>query len=127
MPHDTLPWLDAASLRAAIGPATGCSHCAALQCAGFESITAPLGAPLLQPVGTLREPGIDEPTLLERHAPGTSFWHAHAPVAVRHFPYNRCSVWRCPVCRRGFVQYTEAGGYYVDHRLRQIDPALVVD
>lgn len=120
-----LPLLDAHALREAIGPVDGCAHCAALQCPGWESVTAPLAAPLLQPVGTLRDPAIDEPTVLERHTPGSSFWHVRAPVAVGHFPYNRCSVWRCPVCRRGFVQYTEAGGYYVDHRLRQIDPALV--
>ena len=28
--------------------------------------------------------------------------------------YNRCSVWCCPQCRRGFLQYTETGGYYVE-------------
>ena len=37
------------------------------------------------------------------------------------------TVWCCPQCRRGFLQYTEHGGYYVDHRLRMIDPALVGD
>ncbi|WP_137733522.1 hypothetical protein [Pseudaquabacterium pictum] len=118
-------FLNAEGLRAALGPATGCDHCAGLQCAGWESVTAPLGAPLLQPLGTLRDPAIDEPTYLERHAEGTSFWHARAPVALTHFPYNRCTVWRCPQCRRGFLQYTEAGGYYVDHRVRAIDPALI--
>lgn len=51
---------------------------------------------------------------------------ADAPVAPQHFPYNRCRVWACAACGRGFVQYTEYGGYYVDHRLRQIDPARVV-
>jgi len=25
------------------------------------------------------------------------------------------------------VQYTEAGGYYVDHRIREIDPTLIED
>ena len=77
--------------------------------------------------GTLRDPGIDEPTYLERHHPGTSFWHALAPVAVQHFPYNRSTVWACPSCRRGFLQYTEAGGYYVDHRVRALNADLVVD
>jgi hypothetical protein len=123
--HDTLQYLTADALRAALGPADGCGHCATLQCAGWESVTAPLGQPLLQPVGTLRDPAIDEPTVLERHAPGTSFWHARAPVALAHFPYNLCSVWRCPQCGRGFLQYTEAGGYYVDHRVRAIDPLLI--
>lgn len=123
--HETDVFLTADALRTALGPAGGCAHCAALQCAGWESVAAPLGAPLLQPVGTLRDPAIDEPTYLERHAEGTSFWHARAPVALAHFPYNRCTVWRCPQCRRGFLQYTEAGGYYVDHRVRAIDPDLI--
>jgi hypothetical protein len=117
--------LDATTLRAAVGPVGGCPHCAALQCAGWESVTAPLGLPLLEPVGSLRDPAVDEPTVLERHHPGTSFWHARAPLAVAHFPYNLCSVWRCPQCHQGFLQYTEAGGYYVDHRVRAIDPALI--
>ena len=125
--NSPLPLLTADTLRALVGPPAGCAHCAALRCAGWESITAPLGAPQLQPLGTLRDPAIDEPTFLERHSPGTDFWHAQEPVAVAHFPYNRCSVWCCPQCRRGFLQYTEAGGYYVDHRLRAIDPALIGD
>ena len=122
---DTLPFLNADALHAALGPADGCAHCATLQCAGWESVAAPLGPPLLAPLGTLRDPAIDEPTALERHTLGTSFWHPRAPVALAHFPFNRSTVWRCPQCRRGFLQYTEAGGYYVDHRLRMIDPALV--
>jgi len=122
---DTPELLTAEALRHALGPADGCSHCASLRCAGWESVTAPLGPPLLQPVGTLRDLAIDEPTFLERHTPGTNFWHARAPVAVAHFPYNRCTVWRCPQCRRGVLQYTEAGGYYVDHRVRLVDPALI--
>ncbi len=120
--------LNAETLRAALGPAAGCSHCAGLQCAGWESVTAPLGPPLLQPLGTLRDPAIDEPTLEERHAPGpgaTGYWHARAPIVPTLFPFNRCTVWGCPQCRRGFLQYTEAGGYYVDHRLREIDPTLI--
>ncbi len=121
----TAPLLTAAALQAALGPADGCAHCASLRCAGWESVSAPLGPPLLALLGTLRDAAIDEPTYLERHHPGTSFWHARAPIALAHFPYNRSTVWRCPHCRRGFLQYTEAGGYYVDHRLRMIDPALI--
>jgi hypothetical protein len=119
--------LDAAALRAAVSPAgDGCSHCATLRCAGWESIPAALKAPRLEAVGTLRDPSIEEPTLDEVHTDGTGYWSPRAPVAVAAFPYNRCEVWRCPQCRRGFLQYTEFGGYYVDHRVREIDPALVV-
>ena len=119
--------LNATQLRAAVASGgAGCAHCASLQCAGWESVTAPLAAPLLEAVGTLRDPSVEDPTLLEHHPAGTSYWSAQAPVAVAAFPYNRCDVWRCPQCRRGFVQYTEFGGYYVDHRLREIDPSLIV-
>jgi hypothetical protein len=118
--------LDASALRAAVAAdGAGCTHCAELHAPGWESVTAPLGVPRLEPVGTLRDPAVDEPTLEERHAPGTSYWHARAPIVPTHFPFNRCTVWRCPRCHRGFLQYTEAGGYYVDHRLRQIDPTLI--
>ncbi|MEY3253255.1 MAG: hypothetical protein RL227_2228 [Pseudomonadota bacterium] len=118
--------LDTAALRAAVAPAgAGCVHCAELHAPGWESVTGPLGPPLLEAVGTLRDLAVEEPTLEERHTPGTSYWHARAPVVPALYPYNRCTVWRCPQCRRGFLQYTEAGGYYVDHRLRELDPALI--
>jgi hypothetical protein len=98
--------------------------CGSLRCAGWESIGQPLGEPLLHRLGTLREEGVDEPTFEEW--PGASYWSADAAVAPHHFPYNRCDVWACAVCGRGFLQYTEFGGYYVDHRLRQLDPARLV-
>lgn len=98
--------------------------CATLQCAGWESIGAPLAEPAFRRVGTLRDPALDEPTVEEW--PGSRFWSADAPIAPAHFPYNRCEVWACAACGRGFLQYTEYGGYYIDHRVRQLDPALVV-
>jgi hypothetical protein len=120
--------LSPAALAAAVSAAsTGCVHCRELRAPGWESVTGPLGAPQLEPVGTLRDPAIEEPTLDERHAPGTHYWHARAPIVPTMFPYNRCTVWRCPQCHRGFLQYTEAGGYYVDHRLRELDPTLIED
>ncbi len=120
--------LSPAALAAAVSAASaGCVHCRELHASGWESVTGPISAPLLEPVGTLRDPAIEEPTLEERHAPGTSYWHARAPIVPTLFPYNRCSVWRCPQCHRGFLQYTEAGGYYVDHRLRELDPTLIED
>jgi hypothetical protein len=120
--------LDTATLRTAVAPAgAGCAHCQELHATGWESVTGPLGAPLLEPVGTLRDPAIEEPALEERHTPGTHYWHARAPIVPVLYPYNRCTVWRCPQCHRGFLQYTEAGGYYVDHRLRELDPSLIED
>lgn len=120
------PPLDAPDLRrlppASVWPAD-CA-CARLRCAGWESVSAPLGPPALRLLGSLRPPGEDEPTLTE--SPGSRYWAAEAPVDPACFPYNRCSVWACTACGRGFLQYTEFGGYYVDHRLRQVDPALVL-
>lgn len=119
--------LGADDLRQLPAPAqwpAGCA-CAAWRCAGWESIVQPLGPPLLLRLGTLRQPGDDEPRYDEWPG-GGGYWSAEAPIAPRHFPYNRCDVWACAACGRGFLQYTEFGGYYVDHRLRQIDPARVV-
>jgi hypothetical protein len=113
-------------LRALPDPADTPADCACahLVCAGWESIGQPLRPPLLRHLGTLRDPAVDDPTV--REWPGSSHWSAMAPVAPSHFPYNRCEVWACAACGRGFLQYTEFGGYYVDHRLRQVDPTLVV-
>ncbi len=123
---DTPALLDAAALHAAVAPAgAGCPHCATLRCAGWESVPAPLAAPLLEPLGTLRDPAVEEPTLEEQHPAGTGYWSPQAPIALAAFPFNRSTVWRCPQCHRGFLQYTEFGGYYVDHRLRELDPALI--
>jgi hypothetical protein len=122
---DPLRLLDADGLRAAVSDSTGCPRCEGLRAAGWESVTGPLGPPQLEAVGTLRDVELYEPTVEELHDPGTDYWHPRAPIAVAYYPCNRASVWRCVDCRRGFLQYTEAGGYYVDHRLRAIDRALV--
>ena len=103
----------------------GCP-CARLVCPGWESVSSPPGAPLLAHLGTLRAPGDDEPTVEEWHPGGTRLWSPAAPIATAYYPFNRSEVWRCVHCGRGFLQYTEFGGYYVDHRVREIDPALVV-
>ena len=103
----------------------GCA-CAALKAPGWESVTGPLGEPLLHRLGTLRDPDEAEPTVVEFHLAGSRYQSTHAPIAPHWFPYNRCEVWACARCGRGFLQYTEYGGYYVDHRLRVIDPALVM-
>jgi hypothetical protein len=83
---DALPWLDAAALRAAVAPGGGCAHCAALVCPGWESVPGPVQAPRLEPVGTLRGAGVEEPTLAEHHPAGTHYWDARAPVATAFSP-----------------------------------------
>ena len=77
-------------------------------------------------VGTLRDPELGEPTFEEFHQ-GTRYDSSDAPVALRYFPYNRCDVWQCKSCARLWLRYTEFGGYYVDHRVRALNPALIVD
>ena len=119
--------LGAAALRRLPDPAATPADCACahLRCSGWESVGAPLGEPLLKRLGTLRDAEDGEPTFEEQHEGGSRYESPHAPIAPAFFPYNRCEVWACRACGRGFLQYTEFGGYYVDHRLRQLDPKLV--
>jgi len=81
----------------------------------------------MQAVGTLAGDPYDEPTYAEYHPLGTHYWSADAPIAIRHFPYNRCAVQQCTVCGRCCLAYVEAGGYYVEPRIRALDPGLIVD
>lgn len=117
--------LAAADLRAlpAQGP-TDCK-CASLRCPGWESLAQPIQEPHLRLLGTLRSDSDGEPSF--ETLPGSGdYWSAAAPISISHFPANRCEVWTCVTCGRGFLQYTEYGGYYVDHRIRQLDPSRVV-
>ncbi len=94
----TDPALSAADLHERIADprrADPACRCASLAHIGWESIATPVGEPLLGRLGTLRDPA------------GTRFGSADAPVAVGFFPYNRCEVWQCRDCGRGFLQYTE--------------------
>jgi hypothetical protein len=109
------------------GAGRPCASCAALVCPGWESLAGGFDRNCLRRVGTLRAPGDDEPTLQEHHPAGTHAWSADAPIAQAFFPYNRCEVWQCVACARAFLRYTEYGGYYVDERIRALDPTLVVN
>lgn len=81
----------------------------------------------MRTVGTLADDPHVEATYAEHHPAGTHYWSPDAPIALRHFPYNRCSVLQCGVCGRACLKYVEAGGYYVEPRIRMLDPRLVVD
>jgi hypothetical protein len=78
-------------------------------------------------VGTLVDDPYVEATYAEYHPAGTGYWSANAPIAWRHFPYNRCEVLQCALCGRCALKYVEAGGYYVEPRVRLLDPQLLVD
>ena len=80
----------------------------------------------MQHVGTLRPSDVDELTFEEFHPNGTRYGSADAPIAVSWIPFNRCDLYVCDRCRSVFLRYTEYGGYYVDRRVRLVDPTLVV-
>jgi hypothetical protein len=120
----------AAELRAAIAggrPYRSC-QCAVGPCAGWESLAEyRWNAGQMMPLGTLRDPAVDEPPFEEHHPEGSRYDSPDAPVALKFFPYNRCEVWHCSVCDRNLLRYTEFGGYNVDHRVRLLDPNNIVD
>lgn len=122
-----VPFLDAAALKAlaAAHPDEPCAACAPLRSLGWEALSATFDAKQLRKVATLRQPGVEDPTLEEHHPAGTNNWSADAPIATGFFPYNRCDVWQCVRCGRPFLRYTEYGGYYVEERVRPLQAALV--
>jgi len=107
------------------GVQTNCRRCAGLACPGWESVPSTFDTSVLTQVGTLVDPHIEDPTLDEYHPNGTHGWSADAPVAPAYFPYNRCTVWTCSACAKVFLRYTEYGGYYIDERIRAVNPALI--
>jgi hypothetical protein len=114
-------------LKALLPESTATSPCSCSLggCAGWESMTEDRWpADQMQAVATLRDPDVYEPTFEERHPAGTRYDSPEAPVAVKFFPYNRCELWRCTQCERHLLRYTEYGGYYVDHRVRELSPKL---
>ncbi|MCJ0764254.1 hypothetical protein [Variovorax terrae] len=113
---------------AADGPPPQACRCSLGPCPGWESVTDERWpAAQMARLATLRDPALDEPSFEEHHPGGTRYDSPAAPVAVSFFPYNRCDLWRCGQCHRHLLRYTEFGGYYVDHRVRALDPALIAD
>lgn len=102
-------------------------NCGIAACAGWEKVEISFPEEQMRVIGTLLNDPYDEPTFAEYHPAGTNYWSADAPIAVRHFPFNRCSIWQCKVCERCCLTYTEAGGYYVERRIRSLDPRMIVD
>jgi hypothetical protein len=78
-------------------------------------------------LGTLLDDPYVEPSFAEYHPNGTSYWSPDAPIAPRYYPYNRCTVQQCTACGRTCLAYVEAGGYYVEPRIRALDPLRLVD
>jgi hypothetical protein len=128
-----LPLLDSAALRELAQRSAGIRTACPCNSAG-DALAAWTSTPLsfpeaqLKDIGTLLENPYDEPSFAEYHPHGTRYESADAPIAPRYFPYNRCNVSACGVCGRCYLRYTEAGGYFVDRRIRALNvPALVVN
>ena len=118
----------AAELRElASGPALKECDCSLRRCGVWDSVSeADWPAAQMACIATLRHPDLAEPTFEEHHPAGTRYDSADAPIALRYFPANRSDVHRCTACHRHWLRYTEYGGYYIDHRVRWLEPALIV-
>ena len=102
-------------------------NCSLRPCAGWESFTEDRWpTERMTALGTLRDPEVYEPTAEEFHPQGTRYASPDAPVAVNFFPYNVSDVYACTTCKKVVLRYTEFGGYYVDHRVRELDAERVV-
>lgn len=102
-----------------------CESCAPLSCKGWESLPSGFDSETLIPIGTLRIEGAQE-SWDEHHPNGTNQWSADAPISATHYPYNRSDIFECKSCKRKFLRYTEYGGYYLDERIRELNPDLIV-
>jgi hypothetical protein len=109
--------------RAVTQPCT----CAIDSYRGWTRTPADFPESQMRTVGTLVDDPYEEATFAEYHPDGSDYWSASAPIALRHYPYNRCVVLQCSVCGRACLKYVEAGGYYVEPRIRALDPELIVD
>jgi hypothetical protein len=94
---------------------------------GWTRIPPEFPASQMVVAGTLVDDPYVEATFVEYHPHGTDYWSPAAPIALRHYPYNRCSVLQCSACGRCCLTYVEAGGYYVEERIRALLPELIVD
>ncbi|GGC67876.1 hypothetical protein [Undibacterium terreum] len=125
-----LPKLDFSALAALAGkPEHTNSDCACskLDLQSWISVPLSLDEENLQDVGTLFEDPYAEPTFTEYHPAGTHYDSPDAPIAPLYYPYNRCTVAVCKKCGRHYLRYTEAGGYFVDRRIRLLSPQLLID
>lgn len=105
-------------------------RCSLGACVAWESVPGERWpAAQLTRLGSLRPADRfgPEPTYEEFHPDKTRYDSPDAPIAPAFFPYNRCDVFSCAACDRVLLKYTEYGGYYVDDRVRVVQPVLVSD
>ena len=106
---------------------TRACNCAIERYREWTRVPADFPEQQMHTVGTLAGDPYVEATYAEYHPAGTHYWSPDAPIALRHFPCNRCSVLQCTACGRACLSYVEAGGYYFEPRVRALDPELIVD
>ena len=102
-----------------------CSECASLSCPGWVSVPGYFDLGKLTVLGTLKLENNEE-SWDEHHPDGTNLWSEDAPISIQHHPYNRSDILECNACKRKFLHYTEYGGYYLDERIRELNPKLIV-
>ena len=102
-----------------------CEECVPLCCPGWISVPGYFDVRKLKFLGTLKAKGAEE-RWDEYHPNGTNLWSVEAPIAIDHHPYDRSDVRECVHCTRVFLHYTEYGGYYLDERIRALNPKLIV-
>lgn len=128
MANDDTLNLDKLKALAATSDAVTCPcDCALDGFQGWTRMPAEFPEEQMQTVGTLVEDPYLEATYTEYHRNGSDYWSANAPIAIDYYPYNRCTVLRCKVCGRCCLHYVEAGGYYVEKRIRKLAPEWIVD
>lgn len=113
--------------RASEASATGPCACMKTPLDGWQSQPLSLDETQFEEIGTLLPQDYAEPTFSEYLPDKTTYWSAEAPIAPRYFPYNRCAVWKCVLCGRLYLHYTEGGGYFVDRRIRAVKADLIED
>jgi hypothetical protein len=120
--------LDALRILAQSEPLASACNCSVGECLSWEGVPGHRWPKsIMQKLGTLRESFEVEPGFEEFHLNGSRYESEHAPIAPRSFPYNRCDLYRCGECCRVLLKYTEAGGYYVEDRVRWLRGELIVD
>ncbi|MGJ7917005.1 hypothetical protein ACI48D_16215 [Massilia sp. LXY-6] len=125
--HQTMTFEELAELARSSSGVTRACPCALDSYREWTRVPADFPQAQMRTACTLTGDPYLEPTYAEYHPHGSAYWSADAPIAPRYFPYNRCTAQQCTVCGRSCLRYVEAGGYYVEPRIRALDPSLLVD
>lgn len=115
------------AIAQAHGAQLHCATCASVVAPGWTSWPGGMPESAVKPLGALWLAGDDEPTYEELRPNGVDAWSPEVPISLAHHPANRCEVWACINCQKPFLRYTEYGGYYVDKRVRELDPRRMVN